>query len=1481
MGIKSKVLISLSIFVLLYGGYYLGVPAILNSSNSTEFLKSYIQKEYGFNTQIVNPHIKMGFLPSVWVKSDAFKILNSDSTSALELKNVNAKIRLLPLILSKAEITHFSADDLKINLIFDKNSQLKLGQYPLIGMSQPKVNIHQAVLKIGGYNVNLFDELKNKNIILNGSYFTLFDFVDNKRIKFATDAELFVGAKTSKIKADVDLKLPLTHISEDQAHVFGTIEDLNLGDFSSYVASLSKGRIKSIDGSLNLAVSTSVMPDNHNKINSKIVVDNLSIMQEDIAASIYCKDKITILSDLSLIKNGVKINEASIKTPGIDAFLRGKISRLNTKLPNLAITATINKSKIENILPLLPKDLDTGADINIYLLKKYGYFGDIIGNLEIKGDFKTPSVYGNILSENGYLIKPLPNNTPKATIKMKFNGDKLRLNAHVPASQTQTVWVKGDINLYGGKEADLNITSTKNVDLAIAQSVLNPLHEILKFDLGPVPIMDIKGKGNINLHVIGTRKNPHGWGEFNFDETTASFLDIHNLTLKNGKGTLSFDDQKTHFITEKASLNGKPLTVDGTCTLLGVLDFKVSSNEQNSADLIKIINTSPMLKDIQTVLAPIKSAHGKTNLKLNLTGQVRDILDVAFNKNIFAKGQIEFISNNIEMKYLPLPLKNVTGILNFNNLDADFNLTSSLNNSEIITSGKIKDMIMNTKVVSNRFNLGDAVKFTVPEGKKVPFASDLSTINTSFTASYKGPIDNIAYDEIALKGKLYSNKGSKSSIIVDNTSFELNKSHFKLPSVRGTFKKNPFYISVDASKIFSANRDINGHFSMKNFNLSVLDDLKNLDIFPASFYPDDIKDLSGVINLDARIRHNNINFFTKLDGISLTYTPKKLKIKFNSGNLLVRNDVVNLGKITGFMGEMPIFADGKVSDIYKNPDINIYINAKPTQEFFDQFFNNKAVYPIKMKGDIICSSRISGTKDRLSSKTDLKIEENSSLYYMGATIGDISNPVKIYLDSVNTPSWIRVNNFKYDKIIASQNNKNFSNTQLTSSGTVEFLPNNNVKFHNFRVKTQNPTDAKIFNIIFRKPLMKQGIFTSDLLINGTALAPKIIGKLDVTSIDMPFFDATIKDVNLDFKNDKIYITTKGTVLSNNLNLTAVMKNDLTLPYVFENIKLKLKDLNINNITDMIRDYESDMYRNKSAASNAQNFDLSQIVIKKAEVEADTVKVKNVSAENFKAELSLNDKLVLDMKKFKFKLAEGFVDGSFKYDFVTNRLNLLMHMKDSNAQIISEALFNLQNQIFGSITGDIALQCSAKTPDSCTKTLSGDGYFIVADGRMPKLGSLEYLLKAGNLLRGGITGLSINSIVDLITPLKTGEFESISGNLHISDGIVQNVNIYSNGKDLNMYLKGSYNISNALADMTVFGTLSNNLTSVFGKVKNASLNSLLNTIPFMNKNELNPITMAEINKIPNIDTQNIYRIFTAEIFGDINGSNYVRSFKWIK
>lgn len=1481
MGIKSKITISLFTVILLYGGYYFGVPAILNRPDNTEFFKSYIEKEYGYKTDITNAHIKMGILPAVWVKADGFCILNNDNSKALDIQNVNTKIKLIPLIFSKVEISHFTADNLDVDLIFDKDSKLKLGQYALISISDPRVTVEKAIVEIGKYKINLLDEIKNKTIVLNGDYFTLYDFIDNKRVKFATNAHLAVGAKTSLIKADVDMKLPLSRVSEDQLQIEGLISDLDLADFSTYASSLSGNKIKKLSGILNLTASTSLTPDNHKKITGLLTLDNLQIMQAELASSIYSKDRISAKVDMNLIKNGFKINELNIKSKGVDAMVSGRIKNPNSKTPDMYMKITINPSKIENITPLLPGEKDISPDINLYLLKKYGYYGDITGNLELKGNPDHPAITGNILSTNGYLVRPLPNNAPKATVKIRFLGDRSSIDVKVPVNHTQTVFVKGDTLIYGDKSTDLDISTTDNIDLHLAQTVLNPLHEILNFDLGPIPIMEIKGRGNVNMHIVGSKKNPHVWGAFKFVDTTASFVDIHNLVLEKARGELIFDDQNTHFITHSAVLNDNPVTVDGTCTLMGVLDFKVFTNNQNTEDLIKVVRTSPMLKDIQGMIAPIKSASGKSNLKINITGQVRNALDITFNKNIFAKGEIKMESNGIEINNLPLPLRNVSGLVKFNNFDTEYDLVSSINKSKIKSTGKIKDSTLNTKISSDSFNLSDAIEFAAPKDKKIPFRKDLSTINTSFTAYYKGPIDKIIFDNIYVNGKIYSNHGSKSRILLDNGTFALNKSNFRLAPLKGTFQKNPYLISADVARVFSNERDINGHFSMKNFNLSLLDDLKSLDIFPSNFKSDDFKDLSGIINVNAQVRHNSLNLFTKLDGTSITYIPKKMKIKISSGNILLKNDELSLNKVNAFMGEMPLFIDGKVLDIYKTPNMNLYINAKPTQEFLDQFFNNKAVYPIKLKGDVICTSRINGTKERLSAKTTLKIEENSSLYYMGATLGDISNPVEIYLDNIYTPTWTRINNFKYDKIIASQNNKNFSNTQLLASGTIEFLLNNNVGFRNFRVKTQTPTDAKIFNILFRKPLMKQGVFTSDLVINGTSTAPRVLGKLDVNSIDVPFFDATVKDVNFDFKNDKILITSRGVILANSVTLSAIMKNDLRYPYVFENIKLKLKDLDINKITDTLRDYEADMYRNKNSAAKAESFDLSQIIVKKAEVVADTINVKNVNAQDFTANLSLNEKLVLDVNKFRFKLADGYVNGSLKYDFITSRVNLLLHMKDSNAQIISEALFDLHNQIYGAITGDIALSCNAKTHESCTKTLQGDGYFIVANGKMPKLGSLEYLLKAGNLLRGGFTGLSISSLVDLITPLKTGEFDSISGNIHIDDGIAQNINIYSNGKDLNIYLKGSYNFSNAIADMSIFGTLSNKLTSVLGRVKNASLNTLLNTIPLVNKTELNPLTLVEINKIPNIDTQNIYKIFTAEIYGDINGTDYVRSFKWVK
>lgn len=1482
----AKCFVALISLVFLYSVYYWGIPAVVNLPKHKTFIEQTILKESGYKTSIQNPTMKMGFLPSIWIKADKVNILNNDNTEALSVKNPVIKVSLMPLIVKNIDIDHFSAENITANLVFDKDSQLKLGQYPIKPLNKNiPLTLNSAKLKINSYNVNLDDKVQNKKIKLNGQYLCIEDFKNNKHLSLATLANLYVGEKASYIKIHSDIKLPFSEIREDQFDLSGHIINLNLADFSVYANAISKGKIKSTSGIINFNAKTAKTNDKHKHIQTELSINNFGILYEDIASSMYFKDKLTIKTDLSSFKNGIYVKDLSIKGNGISAALFGTVTKLNAKLPQLNLHLSINETKIENLLPLLPGEKDLCPDIDLHLLKQTGFWGKVIGNLEIKGKADKPDVNGNLLITDGYLVKPIPN-AQKATIKVSFKGQILTIDVKVPTSPTQTVYVKGPIQIYDDKNADLSITSTDNVDLKTAQIVLNPLHDILHFDLGPVPIMDIKGKGGIDLHVVGTRKNPHGWGQFHFKDATVSFLDIHNMLLTNGSGILTFDDQNTKFTTKSANLNGKPVSVEGTCSLQGNLDFKVKADGQNLANMLKIIKTSPMLVDIQNLITPIEDGKGLVNVFINLTGQVKDVNNIKFNKNLFAKGDIQLVSNTIKLKDLPVAVSNTNGSVSFDNLDANFKLTSQVNKSAININGKIKDQDSNIKISSNKFFATDAI-LLLPSKIKIPYKNDIAGITSSFNAKYNGSIANIDLNKVSLKGKIYSNKNQAKNLIVENSSFELDNSDFKLSPLKGSLNGTPFSLSANINNTFNPkHRLVNGTFNAQQLDLNIIND-KNLHTLlqpEQAKILSDCRNIQGKINIAAKIRNNNISAYTVLNDISLVYAPKRMFFNIKSGNILLHNDLLNLNKLNAKLGVMPVFINGKVANIYKKPYLNLYINAKPTQEFFDQFFNYNSVYPIKVKGDIIWSSKVTGAINNFTTQSELNVNEDSRIYYMGASIGDVENPVKITINNTYSPNQIKINHLQYDKIITSQNNKPFVNTQLNASGIINLLANNNIGFKNFKIKTENPTDAKIFNIIFRKPIMKQGVFTSDLVLNGTAANPKIQGKLDITSIDMPFFDSTVKDVNLDFKKDKIYITSRGTVLTNDVLLNAVMRNKLTPPYILEDVKLKLADLNINKITDTLREMEVNSSRNPSGEtiSPMQNIDPTQIIIKKAEILANKIHVRNIIADKFSANLNINDKNLLNIDKFKFNIADGTVLGNLKYNLLSHETNLSVHLDKANSAMMAEALFDLKGQIYGLASGDINLVCNGTTHDTCFKTMNGGGYFSVDNGRMPKLGSLEYLLKAGNLLKGGLTGLSINSLIDLITPLKTGDFDSISGDFRISDGIAQEINIYSDGKDLNMYMTGSYNFMNSIADLQVYGSLTKNITTVFGKVKNASLNTLFNMIPGINKSDETLLLQAGISKIPNIaNATKIYRIFRADIYGDINGEGYVRSFKWVK
>ncbi len=1495
---KYKLATVIGLTCITFGLYTWGIPAVVNIKSHKSFIEQTIKEKSGFTVDIGNPELSMGVFPSVWIKSDNISILNDDKTKALSVDEPKLKLKLFPLLFKKIEISKLYASKEDFNFVLTKDSKFLLGQYPLADLKKDngEFTLSKMKLNLGEYNISLDDRKNSQAVSLKGKYFRHGKYVQNKHVKFATESVLTVGDKAMDIFADVEIKLPIDQLSEDQFKLIANIKDFDISSISDYVNILSKGKIKSLNGIVNFTANTQPDKFNHKKITTNLVTENLAIIGKDKASSIIYKDKLNADFNFRTIENGIHIDNFTLESGKIHAKASGKVFDLGHKVPKYNIKAEVNNTRLEDVVAILPGSETLLPDFNLYRLKKYVIYGDGEGKLKFVGHGNRPNVKGFVKLRDMYLMHPMKGAKENARVDLNFLGKKMLLDVFVPAKNNQNVSVKGDVLIDGSKYSELEIKSTENVDLASAQEILNPLHEILKFQLGPVPIMKISGKGSIHMRSAGKKVDPHIWGTINFKDATVSFNEINHLVLKNGSGEVVFNDTKTTFRTFSAFINGKPVEIKGDCSVLGKLNVYVTSKGQDIKNLIKVINSSPILVDVQKVIKPFQNPQGVADVFLNIYGTAKNAEEVVFNQDLFSKGTITLHNAKTVIQDTFLPFHNVNGVVNFDQYDSDYDVTGFVRGSKVRVNGTGSNSMIDLKAHSDKFLLEDIFELLHNE-MTLPYQREMGKIYVSFNGGYKGTADadNIDYKKIKVDGKFIPNMESTNPIKLNGGTFNIKNGFLKTPTLHGLFNGNPITLSFTAKDLDKEIMSVSeADFNFKNFDISSINSIKKQITLPPEIASqiDNITDINGTIDISGNIKNNNIYANTNLKDTSFVYKPLGAVVRILNGQANMRGDVLYLDKVNSRVSSMPVFLDGKITNAMKNPNLNLSISSKLTQAFFDRFYNTNSVYPVKVKGDINLVSRLMGPLNAIHSKSTLNLAENASIYYMGATLagaptgtvsteGITTNPVSIVTDAILYPNKIKLNSMDYNQIITSQNKRKSVQKQLSASGEVSLLKDNILAFKNFKIKTEQPTNARIFNVLFKKPTIKQGVFTTDMLINGTSDFPYILGFLNVKSIDIPLLDSTVRDVNVDFKNDYIYVNSKAVVLTNDIDATAKIVNKPAKPLVVEDFNVQMDELNLNVITQAMSDLEADSTRSGATTDLTETLKADDLIIKNAQVNADKIIIKKAEATNFKSHMSMDSDGVFKIDKYGFNLANGTVNGAISYDL--NKLNgkASMEINNADAQIISDNFFDMPGQMYGLVTGNMNVACTGLSSVDCVNTLSGEGTFEVTDGRMPKLGSLEYLLKAGNLITGGVTGLSINGIIDLITPLKTGNFKKISGDIHVKDGIANDINVYSSGKDLNMYMTGSYNIATLVADMEVYGSLSKNFSTLLGKIANSSLNTLFNTIPGININEINPKSTSNIHKIPNFDKSNTLRVFKAEIFGDINGSNYVKSFRWIK
>ena len=1463
---------TLGILTLWSGIYFIAIPQFLNSDFMRTKIETEITQKTGLIPTIDSYKIKTCLSPELRFKAQNITLNGSTPEEQVTITNISTKFNWLTLLTGKFSFRKFEADEINISLTKDYTERFIT---PRIFNIIKHTRIKNA--KIHNLSLNLKNQKLINDISFTTNNFYIEKYDPNNAIKLNSKILFQEANNSGDIKLVADIKLPYSAQNLKHSIILADINSLNLQTFSKAINKLNP-QFEDIKGIINLNIDK----DLNDFFTLNLFSNSLYLKTANNYSPISHSSPTEIKTLLTVEKDKITINSLKIISNLLKASIFGIIDIKEIKNPELNLSISMDKSNVSEIIKLIPAHEKLIPELDIHALKKYPIDGNALAHLEINGKFLRPQINGNILITDAYIIHPIKN-TKKATIKLTFNREKMMLETTVPTAPKERVQANGTFDLYDEKRCSLNVKSTSNVNLETAQTILNPLQEIIKINFGPVPIMKLMGHGNIDIKINGNVQDPHITGLLNFKNAQVSFIDMPNLSIKNANGDLTFSDTDTYFKTSSATLNSKPINIEGTCTLQGNFDFKATTKGQNLTKLFNDIRDNNLLSDLNSYIQQIEKVNGLGDIDLNIYGAMKNIHEMEFNKNIFTKGQISLNAVNLKLKSIPQTITNIFGELAINNKDLAMNLYALLNKSKITIDGKIKDSTSNILIKTKNFRIIDGIA-TLPINtqrniltliKSNEFINLIPTINTNFTARYKGAIEKIEPEKLEVYGNLYSSNPNFKKI-----NFEHTNSILKFSPIKIKTKDIDLETVGTATNIFTNSPIISGNFILKNFNLNLINisTLKNFNQLKQLCST--LENLTGRTNVNINIQNNNVNANCELKNIKITENNNIHEIL--SGNIQVKNSALYANNINARLYNMPTILNGKISFINKElPTYDLQINAKPNQEIINTCFNQKAIYPIKVKGDLTLNADITGNRQLTQIKSNLLLDKESSIYYMGATLGDKTDAVKLTSNLTLRDNQIKINNFNYDKIVLALDKNKTTVPLLNINGTMSYTKDNTIGFNNLKIKSKTPVDARIFNIIFRKPFMKEGVFTSDLNLNGSSLNPYILGKLNITGVNIPLVETNINNINVDFTPKLINIISNGDLVTNQIRLNATLKNDLNLPLQVENMNIHVAKLDTNKITQKIKHIEENNFKIHSTTSVIQPLDYTNVILKNATISADTILIDDITATNYISNLEINKDKILKVKTFNFDLAEGTVNGSMTHNYNNNHVKIDLNLNQANASQMAETLFNIKGQIQGLANGKMELSCDAQNEKTCFATLSGSGNFEIQNGKMPKLGSLEYLLKASNLVNNGFAGLTINGLIDLLSPLKSGEFKTIYGNFTLENGIANKINIYSHGKDLNLYITGNYNLSNAIADFKIFGSLSKNATTLFNKVKNLSLNTLLKTIPGIKKETPQQFN-TDIAKIPNSnDINNIYKFFRVIIQGDINGEDFVKSFEWIE
>ncbi|MBX9688786.1 MAG: AsmA-like C-terminal region-containing protein [Candidatus Obscuribacterales bacterium] len=187
-------------------------------------------------------------------------------------------------------------------------------------------------------------------------------------------------------------------------------------------------------------------------------------------------------------------------------------------------------------------------------------------------------------------------------------------------------------------------------------------------------------------------------------------------------------------------------------------------------------------------------------------------------------------------------------------------------------------------------------------------------------------------------------------------------------------------------------------------------------------------------------------------------------------------------------------------------------------------------------------------------------------------------------------------------------------------------------------------------------------------------------------------------------------------------------------------------------------------------------------------------------------------LSLDNNKIIFKdLQAAMSGGKLSLSGYYNQSNQSFHADLNGSKLVVDELVKDLIDHSGGVTGLADISLSLDSPGGAAgtetlKTLSGSGHFNVYQGSVASFGKLQEKLNEANLLQQGIFGFNVNNLLQAMMPVKSGQFNEVSGKFNIGKGAINFDELRFEGNNLRMRAVGKFDFLGRNLNVDVAGDI---------------------------------------------------------------------------